>query len=66
MTYYVAVSLDTSPHIKAERGNPVGGKGYQKQAKEKEMAPASFVRSPTRRLRYTAITYIHSGLIILM
>ena len=50
--------LGTNPNIKAGRGNPVGGKGSQKQATESETAPAPTVRSPTRRPSYTTVTYV--------
>lgn len=38
MAYQIAVRLDTSSHIKAVWGNPVKGKGFQKQAEESEVA----------------------------
>lgn len=31
MAYHAAIRLGTSPHIKEARGNPVVGKGSQKQ-----------------------------------
>ena len=39
-------------------GNPEGGKGSQKHAKESETSLAPTVRSPTRASSYTAITYM--------
>ena len=55
--YQVAVRLGTSPHIKAEHGNPLGGKDSQRQAKDSETVPDRTGRNPTRRPRYTTLTY---------
>ena len=61
--------LGTYPSIKAGKSSPVGGKGSQRQAVE--TAPTPTVRSPTRTLSYTTITYtkslsqIHAGLLII-
>lgn len=52
------IRLGTNPTIKAEGGNPVGGKGSQKQAKESETVPVPAVKSPTRTPSYTAIPYM--------
>jgi hypothetical protein len=52
------VRLGTTPHIMAGGGNPPRGKGFQKQAKESETSLPPTVRSPTRRLSYTAIKYV--------
>jgi hypothetical protein len=49
MAYKVAIRVGISPHIKAGRGNPVGGEGFQKQTKEFEISPAHTVRNPRRR-----------------
>lgn len=38
MAYNVVIKLGTSSHIKIGRGNPVGRKGSQMQAKESETA----------------------------
>ena len=46
------------PRIKTGQGNPVGGKGSQKQAKKSETVTNSTVRSPTRRPTHTTITYV--------
>lgn len=46
MANQVAVELGTFPHIKAERGNPVGGTGSQNQAKEPEITPVPTVVVP--------------------
>lgn len=47
MTYQVALRLRTSPHIKAEQGNPTGGEESQHQAEESETALALSLRSCT-------------------
>jgi len=49
------------PHIKAGQGNPIGGKGSQKQAIESEIASTPTGRSPTRRPTCTSIAYIHKA-----
>lgn len=48
MTYQVAIGLGSYPYIKAEQGNPIGGKGFQKQEKESETAVTLTVTSPAR------------------
>jgi hypothetical protein len=57
MTYQIAVSLGTSLCVKARWSNLVWRNMSQKQTKESEIAHALSVRSPTRWLSYTTITY---------
>jgi hypothetical protein len=60
MAYQVAIRRGTSSHIKAGWGNPGGGGGQRshKQAKTSITAPDPSVRSSTKTLRYTTITYM--------
>jgi hypothetical protein len=60
LAYQGAIRLDNSFCIKAEQGNLVWGNGSQKVAIGSETAPASTVRSPTRRSRYTTVTYMQT------
>lgn len=41
LAYQVAKRLDASPQVKVEQGNPVGEKGFPKQAKWPQTAPCS-------------------------
>lgn len=41
LAYQVAKRLDASPQVKVEQGNPVGEKGFPKQAKWSQTAPCS-------------------------
>ena len=56
--YQVAVRVGTSSGIQDGQGNPVEGKGSQKQATESETTPTPTVRSPTRWPIYTTIIYV--------
>lgn len=49
--YQFAIRQDTSPHSKAGHGNPVGGKGSQKEAKESETAAISILRNPHQKAK---------------
>ena len=57
----IAIRLGTFTHIKAGWGNPVGGKGSQRQAKESETALGPSIRSPTKPPSYTNITYMQKA-----
>lgn len=41
--------LDTNPHITAGEGNPVGGKCFQKQAKESETTSNPIKPTPPQK-----------------
>lgn len=58
MAYQVAVRLGISPHITAEKGNPMRGKMFQKQAKVSETVPMPTVRCPIGTPSYTTVTTI--------
>lgn len=56
MAYQGTIKPGTHCDIKDGQGNPVGGKGFQKQAKEAETVCAPTVRNPTRTGSCTTIT----------
>lgn len=58
MACQVAVRLGISPHITAEKGNPMRGKMFQKQAKVSETVPMPTVRCPIGTPSYTTVTTI--------
>lgn len=45
MVYQVAIRLGTSPNIKAEQDDPVGGQGSPKQVEEREGLFTTFLQS---------------------
>ena len=58
MAYQVIIRLGTYPRIKVGWGDPVRGKGSQKETKELDTFPAPTVRYTTGTPGYIAITFM--------